>query len=433
MIIGVVTDNGETVTAYSEREKVRRYVYEDGELTKLPVWHGMDSEIRKLHLKDDPFSDSTSSTLSVLICGEIGEGTAAALEEMGVKIFRNVAGGVAEALEDLKNDRLEEGENAERSDAQNLLDYSRTIWLKPQKVMDEINQKALARFGASLDEKDKAWLFDRWFEDRDSWWIFSDYAELMNIKFDLKTAVKYLNGFLQEHDFGKWRKEDYLYNQEILLEYLQLLLKHVENGCEQEFLSESLITAAKNRLIFVAEFLMDQKADINYVNQKGESVETYEKKMKDLTMASYLAYYRENGKKKSESRVFFEGDETDRWKIIYTPEIVAPKKAPSKNLFGKAALRSAKSTLRSYGKPDLLDESTASVVLSRFVNEYNWDDGLEVPYFIAHHPNCSKALKKKLFKLAEGDMYGTKDFENSDDEAWKKLLTDLYDMLHEKR
>jgi len=37
-----------------------------------------------------------------------------------------------------------------------------------------------------------------------------------------------------------------------------------------------------------------------------------------------------------------------------------------------------------------------------------------------------------MFDLAEGSFYGTKDFEKSQDEPWKALLTELYEMLHEK-
>ena len=70
--------------------------------------------------------------------------------------------------------------------------------------------------------------------------------------------------------------------------------------------------------------------------------------------------------------------------------------------------------------------------LDAFIEEYNWDDGLEVPHFIAIHPNCSRETKEKMFDLAEGSFYGTKDFEKSQDEPWKALLTELYEMLHEK-
>ena len=37
--------------------------------------------------------------------------------------------------------------------------------------------------------------------------------------------------------------------------------------------------------------------------------------------------------------------------------------------------------------------------------------------------------KKKIFDLAEGCMFGTKYFENSDDIQWKTLLTELHKMI----
>ncbi len=90
-----------------------------------------------------------------------------------------------------------------------------------------------------------------------------------------------------------------------------------------------------------------------------------------------------------------------------------------------------KDILKDYGKSGLLKNSTKAKDLDEFIEEYNWDDGFEVPHFIAVHPNCSQGTKEKMYDLVEGSSYyGTKDFENSDDEQWKTFITELHDMLN---
>ena len=271
-------------------------------------------------------------------------------------------------------------------------------------------------------------------------------AGAMDHKLDLKHVEKYMNAFLKVWNTLFGRNSDNYRDQNEMLNRMKILAGIVQDDCKQEFLDEALILSAKNRLILVSEYLMDQKADINYVNKKGVSVEQYENAMQDLTMQAYLSYYRQHGVKKGSSLIyfknkekktiqeFFDEDEDNRRRVDGFSYLYVPKFADEDGqVFGKHALKVCKDILKDYDKSGLLKNSTKAEDLDGFIEEYNWDDGLEVPHFIAVHPNCSKETKEKMYDLVEGrSYYGTKDFENSDDEQWKTFITELHDMLNGK-
>jgi len=47
--------------------------------------------------------------------------------------------------------------------------------------------------------------------------------------------------------------------------------------------------------------------------------------------------------------------------------------------------------------------------LDYFLDLYNWDDGFEVPTAIAAHPDCDQALALRLFWLADGLTWYTRE------------------------
>lgn len=57
--------------------------------------------------------------------------------------------------------------------------------------------------------------------------------------------------------------------------------------------------------------------------------------------------------------------------------------------------------------------------LKNIINEYNWDDGFDVPYKVLDEPNCDLALALEIFYLGDGfvlirnfphDIDGTKEW-----------------------
>ena len=88
-----------------------------------------------------------------------------------------------------------------------------------------------------------------------------------------------------------------------------------------------------------------------------------------------------------------------------------------------------KENLRSYKKSKLLGSKTTLEELNDFVDQYNWDDGVEIPYFIMHHKSCDLALRKKLFELGAGDCIDEDTFKDPDKDPWKRFILELDEMI----
>lgn len=60
---------------------------------------------------------------------------------------------------------------------------------------------------------------------------------------------------------------------------------------------------------------------------------------------------------------------------------------------------------------------------------YNWDDGLEIPYFIAMHENCGLATALKIFWEGEGIIMLEEGLDETDNKEWKYLLETVYQRI----
>lgn len=435
MYVGVIFDKQTKMVAdYMPEATLMEYtICDDGYKQNGTKW--LPDAYIKTYLSEKSGENQYHQRLAVLICGAIGDGAARALEDYGVKIFRNVTGDVESVFEDYKNIKLDEGENTKLPARQNLFEYLRAHRIYDERELD-CYRKGLETFGAALTEKDKLWIYDQCYALESRWYMFPFIAEVLDIRLDLKHALKYMSGFLKVFSRVDGRNCDNVKDQSLMVERIKILADNMKEDERQEFLDETFIVVAKNREIMVAEYLMDQGADISYVNKKGLSVEKYETAMEDMTMATYLSYYRMNGKKKGSAVDYFKckvKNDKDKpleermWVTRYDPRF----KEEEGVVFGKRALSVCKEILKDYEKTGILKKTTKAEELDAFVEEYNWDDGFEVPHFIAVHPNCSRETKEKMYELVEGSSYyGTKDFEDSDDEQWKAFITELHDMLN---
>lgn len=68
--------------------------------------------------------------------------------------------------------------------------------------------------------------------------------------------------------------------------------------------------------------------------------------------------------------------------------------------------------------------------LDKILDNYNWDDGFELPLEIIHHQNCELATALKAFYLAEGDLYlQDKNIVNYKQKEWHDFLSCLYERI----
>ena len=442
MYVGIIYDpDTNRVADYGPDARLMRYTISDGDYLKDGSADIHNAQICLSFYKEE---DKYTKLMSVMICGAIGGGAARAMEEYGAKIIRNVSGDIDDVIAAYKDKGLEDGENTKLPDRQNLLEYWCAVQHRGIDIAPEYFAKGLELYGGSLTDKDKLWLYDQCFSVPSRKHMLPNVGEVLDYKFDLKCARKYMNSFMKVWTTYKTeRNADPLDEQEYMLSSFKVLAENIEDGSRQVFLDEALIRAAKDRLILIAEYLMDQKADINYTDKKGQSVEKFESAMQDITMRSYLSHYRKNGVKSGPALAYFisrekhtaledtkEAEKAGKRILTYNYKYLPKYADPDGQIFGKLALSFCKEILKEYSKTDILKKTTKAEVLDAFVDEYNWDDGLEVPHFIAVHPNCSRETKEKIFDLADGSFYGTKDFEESDDEQWKALVTELYEMLN---
>ena len=67
------------------------------------------------------------------------------------------------------------------------------------------------------------------------------------------------------------------------------------------------------------------------------------------------------------------------------------------------------------------------------LNEYNWDDGFEIPKQILAAPSCDLALALELFYLSDGYAFLDDSTKTTDLKEWGKFIAVLYDdILNDK-
>ena len=83
-------------------------------------------------------------------------------------------------------------------------------------------------------------------------------------------------------------------------------------------------------------------------------------------------------------------------KKYYRMGFYEPPKAEVNTLLLETARERADSLLQDLC-PNLLKEDTSSEELHLIMEDYNWDDGIEIPYFVMLHPNCELATALMIF------------------------------------
>ena len=67
------------------------------------------------------------------------------------------------------------------------------------------------------------------------------------------------------------------------------------------------------------------------------------------------------------------------------------------------------------------------------LNEYNWDDGFEIPKQILAAPSCDLALALEIFYLSDGYAFLDDSTKTTDLKEWGKFIAVLYDdILNDK-
>lgn len=215
------------------------------------------------------------------------------------------------------------------------------------------------------------------------------------------------------------------------LEGMKAVLEYIYENSPEEFqaqiLGTAFVLACKHNNLYLIKWLLEQGADVDYSyeNQTGMDAALANIRTNDGIEDKTIVNYLQNNMHKA-------CDYEDIQKYYRNRRYEAPKKVVNKLLSDSAFARANR--LLEHIHPNLLQEETSAEELHLFMEEYNWDDGLEVPYFVMLHPNCELATALMIFWLAEGDFMFEDNFESMydvEEVEWKYLLTTLHDRIEQ--
>ncbi len=211
-------------------------------------------------------------------------------------------------------------------------------------------------------------------------------------------------------------------------EIITYIIENMPEERQKELWGMAFVLTCKNNNLYLIKWFLEQGVDVEYCYQGQNALEAArsniqtENGIEDTTIVDYL---KRNLHKKSD---FEDVVKYYNRGCLYEPP--KPPKEEINTLLTEAAKERAEFLLKDY--PELLEEKTSGEELHRYMEEYNWGDGLEVPYFIMQHPNCELATALMMFWLAEGDYIFEDDFEEMDfiDEVeFKYFLRMLHDRI----
>lgn len=193
---------------------------------------------------------------------------------------------------------------------------------------------------------------------------------------------------------------------------------------KQIFYSDILIEAVRNNNIYIVGEMLQKNIDLNYKNEKNEGLieilNDYGNQCIDDTLYDYVKFYITNRVIKSDAIVFF----VDSGRI--GQKIYKPLTAMDNYFETLKATRRCQFVISKYNADNLLSVECSTNELYIFIKEYNWDDGLEVPFYILNHMNCDLGLALNIFYLVEGQVIWNDDFEKKSLDNWKRFVKELY-------
>ena len=248
--------------------------------------------------------------------------------------------------------------------------------------------------------------------------VFVTFNNVMDMQLEFNDAINYVVNFFKVGEMNLV----FLLRQKMTFEGIEAMAGRIDEQDQSLFWKEVMVLAVKYRYIYMVQKMMQMRVDATYKNQNGESAESLIGNMKDKTMAEYVQYYIQNGQIKEDCGVYFVDNK-------YTPEY----NEEDVDYFATKGLEVCKEVLKSYRKSKLLNDQTTLKELNDFIDKkYNWDDGVEVPYFIMCHKNCDLNLRKKIFELGAGDSIDADTYVNTKKDPWKQFILELDAMIKEE-
>lgn len=279
------------------------------------------------------------------------------------------------------------------------------------------NESLLKESVNELSERDKLELA-LWYAKNVNVKLFQCFICVTNIRMSKQDAITCVDGFIK----GVAWLEPQIWMYDAFCE----LTKHIDDT-KEGYYEYVIMRCIEYSFIYVIQKIFEENVDIDieYIDSNGESIKGIMNGLQDVQFKDYLQYYFRNKQIKEDCQKYFVG----RFHK-YEPKF----EMKVNGYFETKAKSDCKELLKTYHKINLLKDDTSTEELRKFiVNDYNWDDGVAIPYFIIHHKNCDLALKKEIFELGAGDCLDRNIHSIYGKDPWERFIIELDDMIHESK
>lgn len=211
-----------------------------------------------------------------------------------------------------------------------------------------------------------------------------------------------------------------------LTENIALLCAYAPEERKREFYGTAFVFACGYNNIYMVKSLLEMGADVEFCFQGITGLEMakkYAESMEGYGDDTIYQYLLRNQNKVSgfEDVLQYYVEKSYVWGakyLEYETQATIKKAKDMKILDSRICRYRAVCIAQDYGYDNILDDDTSVHTLADIMEEYNWDDGFELPYSIAMHKNCDLAIALKIFYDGEGYLkFFDKKFYESENEA----------------
>lgn len=241
--------------------------------------------------------------------------------------------------------------------------------------------------------------------------IFLAFCDEVKVSFSLSQAENYSRALSIRDTADDLYDADLEINEKFVLKMSEL----VDPTDKNEYLHYMLEMVIEFDYLSTLQALLKLDKESHFITGSYDDYRILTEKQPDERIGEYIRLYLQDGSFGEDWRNFIKS-------YKYVPDIFV-------DYFGNEGKEVCKENLKSYKKSKLLSNKTTLEELNDFVDKYNWDDGVEIPYFIMKHKNCDLALLKKLFELGGGDCIDEDTYKDTKRDPWKQFILELDDMI----
>ena len=260
-----------------------------------------------------------------------------------------------------------------------------------------------------LDPQEKLAFLEYLSKDRGLFFML--FCEEAKIKLNLDQAKSFSRLMCESTQNGISYKAIQRRNSDFFLKMPDLI--PAEDVCQYCLYVTKLAIEFDN--ICTLQELLQKDKTLHFIQGGIEEFEPLLQKQADLRVGENVRSYILNGTIGENWENFIVG-------VKYVPDIYV-------DYFATEGKEICKENLKSYKKSRLLSDKTTLRELNDFVDQYNWDDGVEIPYFIMYHKNCDLELRKKLFELGAGDCIDEDTYKDTNKDPWKRFILELKELI----